>query len=221
MRKALKGEITGAKAFVCVMKKKSKRKTKIKLSRFFHFDEKRTKWYLYALIIIFIGVFPLAVVFVSRNIERSYENISPGVVAKNPREEKIRGMVKGYPIQQMTAEISKRDRRVAAFLVSIAKKESNWGRRVPQLDGKDCYNYWGFREKRDRMGTGGHTCFDSPHDAVETVGNRIQELVDDYDRDTPRKMVVWKCGNSCDSHSPQSVQKWILDVDLYYKKLVN
>ncbi len=134
-------------------------------------------------------------------------------------EQDVRSMVGGYPIERMVSEISKQDRVVAAFVVAIAKKESNWGKRSPKLDGKDCFNYWGFREQRDRMGTGGHTCFDSPRDAVRSVSERIGNLVYEYERDTPREMVVWKCGYSCDGHSAASVDKWVSDVDYYFRKL--
>lgn len=134
-------------------------------------------------------------------------------------ENDISSLVDGYPIERMSQEIAKNDRAVAAFVVAIAKKESNWGKRAPKLDGKDCYNYWGFREKRDRMGTGGHTCFDSPRDAVRSVSKRIESLMYEYNRDTPREMVVWKCGYSCAGHSDVSVDKWVSDVDYYFRQL--
>lgn len=140
-------------------------------------------------------------------------------ISKKEFEKEILSMVKGYPIEKMVPDIVKQDRIVAAFLVAIAKKESNWGKRVPVLDGQDCYNYWGYRGIRDRMGTGGHTCFDSTKDAVETVGKRIEYLVSDTKRNTPGKMVVWKCGYDCSWDSKTAVQKWISDVDLYFKKL--
>ncbi len=130
----------------------------------------------------------------------------------------IKNMVKGSPMEQMVPYIAKQDRTVAAFLVGIAKKESNFGRRVPVLNGQDCYNYWGYRGIRDRMGSGGHTCFNSPEDAVNTVAGRLSELVK-ADIDTPQEMVIWKCGSSCATHSDYSVQKWISDVNMYFKQL--
>jgi hypothetical protein len=136
-----------------------------------------------------------------------------------PLERDIRAMVAGYPIAAMSEEIARHDRRVAAFVIAIAKKESNWGKRVPTLDGKNCYNYWGFREQRERMGTGGHTCFDNPRDAVRSVSERIETLMYEYDRNTPQDMIVWKCGYSCDGHSEASVKKWIRDVDYYFRQL--
>lgn len=139
---------------------------------------------------------------------------------QNKLEEQMLGMVKGYPIEKMVPYIAKKDKVVAAFLIGIARKESSWGQRVPVLDGEDCYNYWGYRGKRDRMGTGGHTCFDSPEDAVNTVAKRIEFLVSNEKINTPEKMVtVWKCGYDCSWDSQTAVRKWVSDVDIYFKKL--
>ena len=136
-------------------------------------------------------------------------------VKQEDLEEEINKIVDGTPMKKMTPLIAKLDNRVAAFMVAIAKKESNLGKRVPVLNGEDCYNYWGYRGIRERMGSGGHTCFDSPKDAVETVSRRISELVQ-ADVDTPEEMVIWKCGSSCEGHSDYSVEKWISDVEMYY-----
>ena len=134
-------------------------------------------------------------------------------------EAKIRSMVKGYPIEQMVPEIAKKDPTVAAFMIGIARKESSWGVHVPVLNGEDCYNYWGYRGQRDRMGTGGHTCFDSAKDAVDTVAKRIDFLVSNKKLDTPDKMVIWKCGSSCAATGGQAAaNKWIQDVDYYFQK---
>lgn len=135
-------------------------------------------------------------------------------------EGEVRKMVTGTPMEQMVPYIAQRDRTVVAFLVGIAKKESNFGRRVPVLNGQDCYNYWGYRGIRERMGSGGHTCFDSPEDAVNTVAGRLQELVQ-ADIDTPQEMVIWKCGSTCAGHSSYSVRKWISDVDMYFSEIEN
>jgi hypothetical protein len=70
------------------------------------------------------------------------------------------------------------------------------------------------------MGTGGHTCFDSPKDAVDTVAKRMETLIEEYDRDTPSKMVVWKCGSDCNVTGGQAAaDKWISDVAMYFNKL--
>ena len=136
-------------------------------------------------------------------------------------EDEIRKIVKGYPIEKMAPYIAKKDRTVAAFMVSIARKESSWGVHVPVLKGQDCYNYWGYRGQRKLMGTGGHTCFNSPQDAVDTVAKRIQTLVEKYGNTTPAKMVEpWKCGYDCEATGGRAAaNKWISDVAMYFNKL--
>lgn len=133
---------------------------------------------------------------------------------------KAKELVKGYPIEEMLPYIIEKDHRVAAFYIAIAKKESNWGKRVPVLNGEDCYNYVGYRGGGDRLGSGGHTCFASRKEAVDVVSKRISELINKYDRDTAKEMVVWKCGSNCAVTGGQaSANKWIDDVDMYLKKL--
>jgi hypothetical protein len=134
-------------------------------------------------------------------------------------KKEILAMVKGYPIEKMVPYIIKKDRKVAALVVAIARKESGWGEHVPVLNGQDCFNYWGYRGLREKMGTGGHTCFDSPEDAVDTIAKRIEFLVSSEKLNTPEKMVVWKCGYDCSWDSKTAVAKWISDVDYYFKKL--
>ncbi len=139
---------------------------------------------------------------------------------ENELESKMKTMVSGYPIEEMLPYILEKDRTVAAFLIGIAKKESGWGRRVPLLHEHDCFNYWGYRGKRRLMGTGGHTCFNSPKDAVDTVSRRLEKLIYSEKINTPAKMmVVWKCGYDCSGHSSYDTKKWIQDVDLYFHKL--
>ncbi len=128
-------------------------------------------------------------------------------------------ILEGYPMLEMAPYIAKENREVAAFIIAIAKKESAWGKRTPKLNGEECYNYWGFRKKRERMGSGGHTCFDSPEDAVRTIAMRIDDLID-KGYDTPSKMVIWKCG-SCNGAARIGSQKWIEDVDHYYQQMIN
>lgn len=142
-----------------------------------------------------------------------------GQVAKEQYEANIREMVKGYPIESMLPYIFEQDRMTAAFLIGIAKKESNWGKRIPVLENQDCFNYWGYRGVRRMMGSGGHTCFNSRKDAVETVATRLEKLIHSEKLDTPEKMIVWKCGFSCQGHSRESVKKWISDVDMYFSQL--
>jgi len=136
-------------------------------------------------------------------------------------EKKIREMVKGYPIEKMVPYIAKKDKTVAAFLIGIARKESSWGVHVPVLNGQDCYNYWGYRGIRQLMGTGGHTCFNSPEDAVDTVSKRLATLIDEYGNNTPAKMVEpWKCGYDCEATGGRAAaNKWISDVTMYFNQL--
>lgn len=131
-------------------------------------------------------------------------------------EKDIRDMVADHPIENMTVYISRQDKEVAAYLIAIAKKESNWGEFSPQKDGKSCYNYWGYRGTYNQTESG-YSCFDSTRQAVRVVGGRIAELIS-QDINTPQKMIVWKCGATCSGQDPESVQKWIQDVDLYYRK---
>lgn len=169
-------------------------------------------------LIFFSFIFCALVYGIGENLRK--ENI-PVTVQKFPSkmERDIRKLVTDHPIKQMTPYIARQDKEVAAFLVAIAKKESNWGKYSPKKNGKECYNYWGFRGAYNRTASG-YSCFDSPEQAVGVVGNRIEELVD-QDIDTPKKMVVWKCGSSCANHAVYSVNKWIQDVDFYFKKLYN
>ena len=132
-------------------------------------------------------------------------------------KEKVKEMVKGYPIERMLPYILEKDRKVVAMMIGIAKKESAWGEHVPVLEGQDCFNYWGYRGQRKLMGTGGHTCFNSRKDAVDTVSKRIATLVHEKGKDTPEKMILWKCGSTC-SGTPEE-KKWVSDVNLYFKKL--
>lgn len=135
-------------------------------------------------------------------------------------ESKVNRLVAGYPIEQMAPIINEQNTTTAAFLVSIAKKESNWGKRVPRAeDGTDCYNYWGYRGAGSRGIAMGHGCFGSAEEAVGVVGGRIDTLVNEYHFRTAKEMIVWKCGWSCDGHSNKSVSKWIADVGYYYAKI--
>ncbi len=129
-------------------------------------------------------------------------------------------MVSGHPIEAMSEAIAMFDRDVAALIVGIAKKESNWGKRVPlDKNGLDCFNYWGFKGAGARGVAMGHGCFGTPEEAVEKIGNRLSELVKLRKTSEPANMVIWKCGSSCATHTKESVQKWISDVNLYYRQI--
>ena len=102
--------------------------------------------------------------------------------------ETIRSMTIGYPMEVMAPAISAYDRQVAGLIVGIAKKESNWGKRVPvDASGADCFNYWGFKGAGSRGVAMGHGCFGSPEEAVRAVGNRIAELVAKRETSEPKK----------------------------------
>lgn len=137
-------------------------------------------------------------------------------------ENKVRTLVTGFPIEAMSTIISKQNKTTAAFLVGIAKKESNWGKRVPRADdGSDCFNYWGYRGAGSRGIAMGHGCFGSPEEAVGIVGGRLDTFVQEYHFKTAEDLIVWKCGWSCDGHSNTSVKKWISDVGYYTKKVTD
>lgn len=176
---------------------------------------------------VFYGVFLtlasfLTVLLYGSSLQIAKMNIAYAEV--NPQqvilENKVGKLVSGYPIDQMTEIISKQDKTTAAFLVGIAKKESNWGKRVPRDEnGNDCFNYWGYRGAGSRGIAMGHGCFGSPEEAVGIVGGRLDTLIKEYHFKTAAELVVWKCGWSCDGHSNQSVKKWIADVGYYKQKI--
>ncbi len=140
-------------------------------------------------------------------------------VAEDSTENQLHQMVGGAPIKEMIPFIAKLDRKVAAFVVGIAKKESDWGRHAPSQGGRTCYNYWGYKGSGSRGTSMGYACFGSPEEAVEIVGKRIETLVA-KNINEPRKMLVWKCGSSCSGHDPAGVQKWVSDVSLYFGKVM-
>lgn len=133
-------------------------------------------------------------------------------------EKELYEMVGDHPIKEMVPYIAEKDRRVAGFLVGIAKKESNWGKRVPTQNGQDCFNYWGYKGTAENGSAMGYACFASAKEAVEKVGGRLEQLVG-KNLDTPGKMVVWKCGSSCSGHDPAGVSKWISDVSFYFNRI--
>jgi uncharacterized membrane protein len=132
-------------------------------------------------------------------------------------EKEILKYVKGRPMEDMAPYIAKQPRIVAAFLVGIAMKESKFGTYSPKLGGLDCHNYWGFKGGGTTT-PGGYTCFNSPGEAIQTVGKRIAKLVDSG-RTNPSAMVIWKCGSSCSWDNPENVRKWIADVGVNFYKI--
>jgi hypothetical protein len=139
---------------------------------------------------------------------------------KTSFESELREIVKGYPIEAMVPVIAEYDREIAGLIVGIAKKESNWGKRVPRTTtGDDCFNYWGYKGAGARGVAMGHGCFGETTEAVHAIGTRLQELVALRRTSEPANLVIWKCGSSCASHSPESVRKWISDVDIYFRAI--
>lgn len=196
------------------------RKRKVGILTLGNINPERGRILMLIISIIFVTTF----MTMSQAVKKSADvpTAKPVVAVKQTALAKeIKQMVQGYPIEQMTPYIVKQDPKTAMFLVAIAKKESAWGKRHPVLDGEDCYNYWGFRLKSERMGSGGHTCFDSPEQAVNVIAERIDELVKEEKIDTPQEMIVWKCGYRCDGPEAAGSQKWIKDVGYYYNELLN
>lgn len=176
-------------------------------------------------LIIFSGYFILVKQYYCENFlaqTNQWEQKNPKDIERENLKKDLQALVKGNPIEAMVPYISTKDRKTAAYVVAIAKKESNWGKRKPVLDGQDCYNYWGFRAKRERMGSGGHTCFDNPKQAVDAVAKRIDQIIKRNDAESAKNMIVWKCGSNCESAGGQdAADKWIDDVDLYANKVLN
>lgn len=178
------------------------------------------KW-VYCVVGAVIILFTLFVFIASLSIQKTAQSL-PESFKSLPqwRLEKVATeMTEGYPIAQMLPHIFKEDQLTVAYLISIAKKESNWGKRSPKKDGIDCYNYWGYKGAGSRGTALGHGCFGSPEEAVQTISKRIDTLTQEHELKTPRQMVVWKCGSSCDGHSDASVKKWISDVAYYANEI--
>lgn len=126
-------------------------------------------------------------------------------------------IVKNTPMEAMVNEIAQGDRAVAAYLVGIAMKESKFGKFSPKKEGVECYNYWGYRGKENTTKSG-YSCFSSPKQAISVVGGKIASMLK-YGSRTPAQMISWKCGSTCAGHNPESVRKWIADVEINYYKL--
>lgn len=131
-------------------------------------------------------------------------------------------ILEGYPMEKMAEFIAQQDKKVAGLIVGIARQESQWGKHAPSKAGVDCYNYWGYKTSGTRGQAMGYACFGSPEEAVNTIAKRLDHFVYGTDRDTPAKMVTpWKCGNSCATHSPESVARWVGTVNTYYSQIIS
>ncbi len=159
----------------------------------------------------------LNAVYDYRSILKESEEVGKEEI--NYLEEQIKDITKDHPIEEMAPFIAKYDKKIAALIVGIAKKESNWGKRSPLKNGQTCYNYWGYKGQGSRGMGMGYGCFANPEEAVAAIGGRISELAN-QNIDTPAEMVVWKCGRSCAATGGQvAANKWIADVSIYYKKI--
>jgi len=206
------------------VKKSKKKKNNLKKKGFFEFgknlkklkskDHLKVETATFGFLIIF-SLFFLTLIFAGvsiRELNRKKIPTPPSIL-----ELRIGNMVRGYPLEEMVPFIVKQNKEVAKYLVAISKKESSWGENSPQKDGRNCYNYWGYRGAYNQTDSG-YSCFDSPEQAVKVVGRRIKELLKQNIK-TPADMIVWKCGSSCAGHGDGNVQKWIDDVGYYYYKL--
>lgn len=158
--------------------------------------------------------------FEEKEVEATENTLSADDVERETLRLELEALLAEYPMEEMIPALVEQDKMVAAFLVGIAKKESNWGKRVPTLNGDDCFNYWGYKGGGSKGFALGYGCFATPQEAVDVVGGRIQELIANGKRTTPQSMIVWKCGSSCASHSPESVRKWVSDVNIYYSRVL-
>lgn len=141
---------------------------------------------------------------------------------KEKKQEKLKiellEILQDTPMEQMIDPLLEQDKTVAALLVGIAFKESKFGEFSPKKNGRECFNYWGFKGKTNPTNSG-YSCFSDPKEAIEVVGKRLKELSVDAGRTKPAQLTVWKCGSSCAAHAPGSVQKWIADVSIFYNKI--
>jgi hypothetical protein len=109
----------------------------------------------------------------------------PAVIAAKKAEEEakakrvaaIEKLLKGSPMTAMAPVIAEQDTEIAALIVGIARKESQWGVRSPRKNGSDCFNYWGFKGAGGRGVGMGHACFATREEAVEKIAKRLEKLV--------------------------------------------
>ncbi|MDP1845135.1 MAG: hypothetical protein Q8L09_00120 [Candidatus Moranbacteria bacterium] len=149
--------------------------------------------------------------------QKYLENNKGGESDDNGLKEDVAAIVKNTPMAAMAEAISQKSRPVAAFIVGIAMKESKFGVYSPKLAGRDCFNYWGFKGG-GKTTSGGYSCFSSPDEAVNAVGNKIEKMVAKGVR-SPAQAISWKCGSSCAGHGQANVQKWISDVGINFYKI--
>ncbi len=180
---------------------------------------------LYLVVLLLSSVF-FGLLFSASSRILTYEIESADFVGSTPKfkttfERSLDKMVKGHPISDMTPYLAQQNAVTASYLVAIAKHESNWGKYSPKMDGKECYNYWGYRGQTEKVTRSGYSCFDSPRQAVSVVGRRLNYLIWDLRLDTPEELLVWKCGSTCAGHDQGDVNRWARNVGVYSKKVEN
>jgi len=174
--------------------------------------------------IILTGLIILALTFdlltwnYGQKITRESYNFKPHIQQKTLLEKTILSLVGNRPIKKMVPYLAHKEKKVAVFMVSVAKQESDWGKHAPVLNGHDCYNYWGYRGKSATITHDGYSCFKTPQEAVDIVSQRFSYLIHHSNLDTPQKMIVWKCGWSCANQNSLGVHQWINNVNFYYHK---
>jgi len=166
--------------------------------------------------ILFFAVCDLAI-WRSGSIPNSDPVLVINTGADMELEKNARELASGHPIESMIPYILRKDRKVASYLLAIAKKESNLGMYSPQKDGRDCFNYWGYRGQYNKTDSG-YSCFDSRRQAVNVISKRVGTLIA-QNIDTPQEMAVWKCGYDCSWDDQANVRKWVEDVGYYYEKI--
>ncbi|NTU66362.1 MAG: glucosaminidase domain-containing protein [Candidatus Moranbacteria bacterium] len=197
---------------------KNTKKQKIRLS-LPDIDSPRLRDFFLGFLIALFLLYDILFFMLGRSMQREDYGLRSGASPVLFENKEYKNLVSGHPIERMIPYISRQNGQVASFIIAIAKKESDWGKYAPQKNGRDCYNYWGYRGSYNQTDSG-YSCFDSPRQAVAVIGSRIEDLIA-QDIDTPKEMIVWKCGSNCRGHSRYDVRKWISDVDLYVAKVDN
>lgn len=179
------------------------------------FDSPRLVNFFFIFFVVISIAYTFLIYTAAENMKK--ENYFTADKDKAAMESNLRGLVSGKPIERMIPFIAARDKKTAAYIVAIAKKESNWGQYSPKKNGKECWNFWGYQGSYNQNASG-YSCFKSPRQAVNVVGRRIDEMLAESDG-TPKEMSVWKCGYDCSWDNPRDVRKWVSDVGYYYKKI--
>ena len=88
---------------------------------------------LYLVMILFSITFGVLTYALGEKIKQScyIEKIKP----PSALESKINSLVSDFPIKRMVPYIAQKNSKTAAYLVAIAKKESNWGKYSPKKSG--------------------------------------------------------------------------------------